>query len=99
MWILDFDLVRPIWMDEEGIEDACAAFRLNDRYCPRPFSDNPADRELWEIFAGRFVQSSKRILGEESTLPEMFIKMLEELEKFERERIRHKCEQDESNSM
>ena len=46
MWILDFDCCRPIWMDEEGIDQACAAFFKNDPFYPRPGSGEAADEEL-----------------------------------------------------
>jgi hypothetical protein len=66
MWILDFDCCRPIQMDEAGVEQACAAFFKNDPFYPRPGTGGTADEELWMVFKRRFLESSRRILGEVS---------------------------------
>lgn len=54
MWILDFDCCRPIWVDETGVEQACAAFYKNDPFYPRPGTGEAADEELWVLFKQRF---------------------------------------------
>lgn len=64
MWILDFDCCRPIQVDEAGVEQACAAFFKNDPFYPKPGTGEPADEELWIVFKQRFLESSRRILGE-----------------------------------
>jgi len=80
MWILDFDCCRPIRMDEEGVDEACAAFFKNDPFYPRP--GEAADEKLWMVFKQRFLESSRRILGESSrdewSLPDRLIERIEE---------------------
>ena len=63
MWILDFDCCRPMRMDAEGVEQACAAFFRNDPFYPRPGTGETADEELWVVFKQRFLKSSYRFLG------------------------------------
>ncbi|KAL1797141.1 hypothetical protein ACET3X_003747 [Alternaria dauci] len=65
MWILDFDCCRPMSMDVEGVEQACAAFFRNDPFYPRPGTGETADEELWAVFKRRFLESSYRFLSTE----------------------------------
>ena len=81
MWVLDFDRVKHMSMDEDGLEQACAAFFRNDPYYPRPDGTEAADDELWEAFKARFLKTSLRVLGEESPhldLPQMLMGMIEQ---------------------
>jgi hypothetical protein len=82
MWILDFDCCRPIQMDEAGVEQACAAFFKNDPFYPGPATGEAADEELWRVFKQKFLESSRRILGEASQdrwfLADKLIKRIEE---------------------
>ncbi|KAH6989286.1 hypothetical protein BKA56DRAFT_513458, partial [Ilyonectria sp. MPI-CAGE-AT-0026] len=41
LWLLDFNQVRRITMDEAGVAMAVEAFLLNDPYYPRPLQQNP----------------------------------------------------------
>jgi hypothetical protein len=66
MWILDFDRVKHMSMDEDGLEQACAAFFRNDPYYPRPGGTEAADDELWEAFKTRFLKTSLEVLGDGS---------------------------------
>jgi hypothetical protein len=82
MWILDFDCCQPLSMDEAGIEKACVAFFRNDPFYPRPDSGEAADEELWKVFKQRFLEASRRILGEGSEdgriLAEKLVERIEE---------------------
>ncbi|OAK97722.1 hypothetical protein IQ06DRAFT_201606, partial [Phaeosphaeriaceae sp. SRC1lsM3a] len=64
MWILDFDCCREMSMDEVGFKKACDAFFRNDPYYPRPGTGEAAGEELWVVFKQRFLECSKRIMGE-----------------------------------
>jgi hypothetical protein len=77
MWALDFDCVRPLTHDKAGIERAALAYVRNDPFWPRPASDVQADRDIWEIFRVRFLESSALILGTSSELPQMFVSRVE----------------------
>ncbi|KAL4916997.1 zinc finger protein-domain-containing protein [Aspergillus aurantiobrunneus] len=50
MWVLDFDLVRSMSMDEQGVRQAVGAFLKNDPFFPRP-GQHP---ELWSTFRAIF---------------------------------------------
>lgn len=82
MWVLDFDCCRPIQVDEAGVEQACAAFYKNDPFYPRPGTGVAADEELWMVFKQRFLESSRRVLGERSrdkwSLAEKLMERIEE---------------------
>lgn len=80
LWLLDFDCVEEMNMDESGIAQAASAFFRNDPYYPRPSGENELDRHLWTAFVQRFLESSRVILGE-STLPRMMVDKLEEIGK------------------
>ncbi len=79
MWILDFDCCNTMSMDQAGTDQAAAAFHRNDPYYPRPASRNDADIALWRVFRSRFLESSRAILGHESTLPQLMVDRLEQL--------------------
>ncbi|RYN17666.1 hypothetical protein AA0120_g3495 [Alternaria tenuissima] len=81
MWVLDFDRVKHMSMDENGLEQACAAFFRNDPYYPRPGGAEAADGELWEAFKARFLGTSLEVLGDGSPhldLPQMLMGMIEQ---------------------
>lgn len=81
MWILDFDCVRTMTMDEAGVEQACAAFYKNDRFYPRPSGREAADEMLWEVFKKRFLEASNGILGqgnESGALPRKLMDRIEQ---------------------
>ena len=76
MWLLDFDCCRPMAMDEEGVEQAVAAFSRNDPFYPRP------GQALWAIFKETYLRISSRIMADEkdqqrTRLPYMFIEKAE----------------------
>ncbi|KAK5726046.1 hypothetical protein LTR15_004238 [Elasticomyces elasticus] len=78
LWLLDFDRVNHIALDEVGIEQAARAFFRNDPFYPRPDCEHETDRRLWEVFSGRFLESSTAILGDVK-LAQMMINRLEAL--------------------
>ncbi|KAK6416696.1 hypothetical protein LTR95_017424 [Oleoguttula sp. CCFEE 5521] len=78
LWILDFDCVKPMSMDDAGIEQAAKAYYRNDPYYPRPDGNNAEDDDLWQIFVKRFLSASEKVLGA-SDLPGRMIEMLERL--------------------
>lgn len=53
VWVLDFDLCRPMPMNEQGVQQAVTAFYRNDPYYPRPQS------LLWGVFRERYLCCSK----------------------------------------
>ncbi|KAI4158507.1 MAG: hypothetical protein LQ342_007348 [Letrouitia transgressa] len=80
VWILDFDLCRHMSMNEEGVEQAVAAFYRNDPYYPRPGRVQIEDQILWTIFKDHFLETSEDILGSQSPearLPTLWIKLTE----------------------
>ncbi|CAN9368866.1 unnamed protein product [Alternaria sp. RS040] len=81
MWVLDFDRVKHMSMDEDGLEQACAAFFRNDPYYPRPDGTEAADDELWDIFKARFLGTSLEVLGDGSPhldFPQTLVRMIEQ---------------------
>lgn len=78
IWLLDFDCVKPISMDADGVEQAALAFYRNDPYFPRPCGNTQKDKVLWTIFVQHFFRSSQALLGD-SPLPQMFIDRIENI--------------------
>ncbi|KAF2676456.1 hypothetical protein K458DRAFT_396891 [Lentithecium fluviatile CBS 122367] len=65
-------------MDVAGLEQACAAFFCNDHFYLRPVRNTAADEALWAAFRERFLETSRKILGEDSEygrLPGMLVKV------------------------
>ncbi|KAM0435243.1 hypothetical protein ACHAPT_003333 [Fusarium lateritium] len=46
LWLLDFNQVRAITMDADGVEKAVEAFGINDPYYPRPLQESPVSQDL-----------------------------------------------------
>ena len=84
LWVLDFDRVRPMGMDEEGVEQAVEAAVGNEPYLPRPLRETGDDKDVWAAFAVSYVEAARVILdgaAEEVTkLPVRFIQGLVEKE-------------------
>jgi hypothetical protein len=58
MWLLDFDCCRSMSMDQNGVNQAVAAFFRNDPFYPRP----GAQQHLWEAFREQYLQVSSKII-------------------------------------
>lgn len=70
-WLLDFNQVLDIMMDQAGIDDAVQCFADNDPYFPRP---GRGDGFLWELFKVRYLETSETIVEKEhQDLPMKFI--------------------------
>jgi hypothetical protein len=65
IWMLDYDCVRPMSQDGEGVAQAVHAYWRNDLYFPRPFAygHTDLDRELWQAFKAHFLQVSEHMLA------------------------------------
>jgi hypothetical protein len=83
LWILDFDLCRPITMDHSGVTQAAEALMKNGPYYPRPAADGPGSK-LWIEFSARYLEHSRElVVGRKdvsSDLPDMFITKIVDLE-------------------
>jgi len=66
IWMLDYDCVRTMSHDKDGIAQAVHAFWRNDPYFPRPFAygHTDADTELWQTFKTHFLEASRHMLTE-----------------------------------
>ena len=64
IWMLDYDCVRNMSQDKDGIAQAVHAFWRNDPYFPRPFAygHTSFDTGLWQAFKAHFLGVSRRIL-------------------------------------
>jgi hypothetical protein len=78
VWVLDFDLCRPMPMNEQGVQQAVTAFYRNDPYYPRPQS------LLWGVFRERYLCCSKMgnatEIEQRVLLSGLFIRAIEETE-------------------
>ncbi|KAK3365508.1 zinc finger protein-domain-containing protein [Lasiosphaeria ovina] len=87
LWILDFNQVRRITMDDEGVNLAVEAWRLNDPYYPKPLRETSAERHLWNAFVISYLTASQGILEDENAgkevmeLPRKFILGITEVER------------------
>lgn len=85
LWTLDFDQVRPITMDKNGVEQAVEAAVTNDPYIPKPGQMTSDEREVWTAFAVAYLGAANQIFagerGDILLLPTLFIKGLIEAQK------------------
>ncbi|KAL6806661.1 zinc finger domain-containing protein [Trichoderma sp. SZMC 28013] len=90
LWVLDFNQVQPITMDEAGVAKAVEAAGINDPYLPKPLGESTSERQAWNTFAGNYIRAADIILEDKGQklllkLPRMFIRGLIELQKLKRE--------------
>jgi hypothetical protein len=80
LWMLDFDCVRDMSQDGEGIQQAVEAFYQNDAYCPRPHFHGHTrdDVGLWGEFRDCFCEAARGEGEREKELAEMWIRGVEE---------------------
>lgn len=90
LWVLDFDRVRPIGLDEAGVKQAVEAAVENEPYLPRPLGESRDDKDLWAAFAVSYVEAARVILdvaeAEVARLPVRFLQGLVEKERERKER-------------
>ncbi|KAK3994537.1 hypothetical protein QBC44DRAFT_340714 [Cladorrhinum sp. PSN332] len=65
LFVLDFNQVRVITLDDEGVAMAVDAWRINDPYYPRPLGETGAEREIWKAFVMSYLGASLDVLKEE----------------------------------
>lgn len=85
LWLLDFNLVKDIQLDESCLEKLVVAHKVNDPYYPRPCQEHPVVRGLWNEFATAYVRTAAGVLSGEDEevrgLPVRFLLALVEEEK------------------
>ncbi|KAK3497419.1 zinc finger protein-domain-containing protein [Neurospora hispaniola] len=92
MWVLDFNQVRNITLDDAGVALAVEAVKLNDPYFPKPLKESEVEKHAWKAFTVSYLENSTTILeealkndtelgGEILALPRKFVLGLIELEK------------------
>lgn len=90
LWLLDFNQVRTITMDAEGIATAVEAFGINDPYYPRPLQESSVAQGLWDQFVKVYLETAGRVLAEEPEeirdLPNQFIQGVVTMEKKKQEK-------------
>ncbi|KAL7892233.1 zinc finger domain-containing protein [Trichoderma sp. SZMC 28014] len=91
LWVLDFNQVQPITMDEEGVATAVEAYKLNDPYFPRPLRESRIEKVVWNEFVEQYLGAAHSIIREEENtnllpLPGKFINGLIALERYKQQR-------------
>lgn len=98
LWVLDFNLVKRITMDEEGVEAAAYAIGENDAYYPKPLDDSTEGTLVWSAFEDAYIQASDRICkiqeieGKVVTWRGLPEKVIEAVVAKEAERLKKKAE-------
>lgn len=96
MWVLDFNLCN-VWEEKAGIENPDAlishlvmSFFENDPYYPLPLAELDHDKELWEAFSAKYLDTGKRILsvpGKDKRLVDLPRKFIDGCERRERDNL------------
>jgi hypothetical protein len=87
LFMLDFNQVRKITMDDDGVAMAVEAWRLNDPYYPKPLCQTEAEQYVWKAFLVSYLAASDEVMslegckGEVLALPRKFISGITEVER------------------
>ena len=86
LWLIDFHHVRPITMDDKGLDRAVKAMWYNGLYFPMPLQRQEIQKKAWNAFVTSYVAASEMILRENDSeelfnLPRELICRLIEIEK------------------
>ncbi|KAJ1324113.1 DUF3669 domain-containing protein [Microdochium nivale] len=94
LWLLDFNLVRDVDLENEEDHDAVlaklvSAHDANDRYYPRPCQAHPLAKTLWNVFVTAYLETASLVLSnrraEVQMLPGRFLQALVALERARKE--------------
>lgn len=84
LWCFGFDEVRPLNLNEAGVNMMAEAFHASDPYYPRPNPRTRAMKPVWDIFVRAYKRMADRILDGASFeirgLPDLFLKKVAALE-------------------
>ncbi|RYP71371.1 hypothetical protein DL771_004859 [Monosporascus sp. 5C6A] len=84
LWLLDFNQVRTITLDEAGVAQVVEAMTINDPYFPKPLQDNPVARRVWNRFVESYLEVADAVLKEQDPtvreLPGIVLQRLIELQ-------------------
>ncbi|KAK1252201.1 hypothetical protein MKX08_003388 [Trichoderma sp. CBMAI-0020] len=91
LWVLDFNQVQPITMDEAGVAKAVDAYKFNEPYFPRPLRESRIEKVVWNEFVEQYLGAAHMIIREEADtkllpLPGKFISGLIALERHKQQR-------------
>ncbi|KAL2015246.1 hypothetical protein VTK56DRAFT_5943 [Thermocarpiscus australiensis] len=87
LWVLDFNQVRSITMDENGVAQAVDAARVNDPYLPKPLQNTDIEKRVWDEFAMSYLRASHTTLRADGAseevlaLPRLFLQGLVDAER------------------
>ncbi|OPB36398.1 hypothetical protein A0O28_0054770 [Trichoderma guizhouense] len=89
LWVLDFNQVQRITMDEAGVAKAVDAAKVNDPYLPKPLGDSQIEKQAWNAFTGNYIRAADIILENKGQklllrLPRMFIRGLIEVQELKK---------------
>jgi len=87
LFLLDFNQVRKITMDDDGVSMAVEAWRINDPYYPKPLRQTEEEQYVWKAFLVSYLAASDEVMslegckGEVLALPRKFISRITEVER------------------
>ncbi|KND86651.1 hypothetical protein TOPH_08714 [Tolypocladium ophioglossoides CBS 100239] len=86
LWVLDFNQVRTMTLDEAGVAQAVDAVKVNDPYLPKPLQESAIEKQAWDTFAASYLAASETVLKAEGhndalALPHVFLDGLVEAQR------------------
>ncbi|KAH7038372.1 zinc finger protein-domain-containing protein [Microdochium trichocladiopsis] len=81
LWLLDFNLVQDIELNDNALDKLVSAHNANDPYYPKPCQEHPVVEGLWNDFATAYLDTAALVLQNEEDsktleLPSRFIEAL-----------------------
>ncbi|KAL7619918.1 hypothetical protein AAE478_010465 [Parahypoxylon ruwenzoriense] len=93
LWLLDFNQVRLVTLDQRGVNQMVEAFKVNDPYFPKPLQEDQFARRLWNRFVESYLRMADYILVKHDRqvreLPRMFLRGIIELQRTKEEARSH----------
>ncbi|KAI2464374.1 hypothetical protein F4781DRAFT_413370 [Annulohypoxylon bovei var. microspora] len=84
LWLLNFDQVRPIKMNHEGVNQAVQAAAISGRYLPKRFSRGKTEKLVWDRFQKEYLETADFILQyEDKKLQQLPLHFLKEVANIE----------------
>jgi len=66
LYLLDFNQVKTVSMDEEGVKSMVSAHAVNDPYYPKPLEEGLLEQDLWRRFRDAYLEKSSYLAQTET---------------------------------
>jgi hypothetical protein len=91
LYLLDFNECRSMRLNEEGVEQAFQAYKNNDAYYPRPYSNTRRGALTWHSFASAYIDQAQHILQDSDMVDSLACEFLRKIRKHYKDKLAAKA--------